>query len=413
MKHVLGFWSADNHKNENDRSVIVHGRIANGVNYVLDRSAEIPEDGEYVFFIQKEITGKKGNVIRFVKPEHVIVESPKKDLFDYRFSEYYNVITIIMTIGEDPNKETLFDHDLINYAMRCMRLLGFDWVPEDHSDEGRHKFINKLHDMIIDGSFNPFEFASEHMKLDDTKSYTKYVFPFEEQIPFDPKYDILYPVVIPSQRYSCASFRSNDIGRYMEPVDISTPEEYEKYKDSIHPDVTIKFEDGDKSKFGSPYSITIGFKLPEKGSIEYEKMLASANPSDFYIGKCWSSLRTFIEFPSVSNPEERHSLIVSTEFFPEILHDIMKRYKMTMTRKGPHELYVTCDDDYSICFDRAKKISLKPHDFQDIKFRNGVRGYFSAVDIFTKLKGKCINADMYKSGDTIENLRIVFVRKEK
>lgn len=409
MKHAIGFWFSDNHKNENDRSVTVHGRIS----YVLDRSAKIPEDGEYVFSIQKEITGKKGYVIRFVKPERMIAKGTRKDFFDYQFSEYYNIITTIMEIGEDARKETLYDYEQINYAMRCLRLLGFDWVPEDHSDEGRHLFISKLHDMIIDGSFNPFEFASAHMKLSDTATYTRCVFPFEEQIQFDPKYDILYPVVVPDQRYSCASFKSNDIGRHMEIVDISTPEEYEKYKDRLHPDVTIKFEDGEKDKFGSPYAITIGFKLPEKGSVDYEKMLASADPSDFYIGKCWSSLRTFIEIPSVSNPEERHGLIVSTEFFPEILHDIMKRYKMTMTRKEPNELYVTCDDDYSICFDRAKKISLKPHDFQDIKFKNGVRGYFSAVDIFTKLKGKCINADVYKSGDTIENLRIVFERKEK
>lgn len=413
MKHVIGFWFNDEHKHENDRSVSVQGRLTNGVSYVLDRSAKIPEDGEYVFSIQKEITGKKGDVIDFVKPERVIVKSSNRELLDYRFSNYYVTITSIMAIGEDPSKETLYDYELINYVMRYLRLHGFDWVPEEHSDEGRHQFISKMHDKIIDGSFNPFKFASEYMKLDDSRTFSRYVFPFEEKIPFDPKYDILYPVVVPDQRRSCVSFSSKDIGRYMDLIDISSPEEYEKYKSNIHPDVTIKFEDGEKDKFGSKYAITVGFKLPEKGSIGYEKMLASASPSDFYIGKCWSSLRTYIEIPSVSNPKDSHGLIVSVSFFPDILQDILDRYKMTITRKEANELYVTCDDDYRIFFNKATKISLKPHDFQDVKFKNGVRGYFPAIDIFTKLKGKCINADMYKSGDTIENLRIVFEKRSK
>lgn len=413
MKYVMGFWVEEDRESEKDRSIQTRETSINPALYVLDRSVNrLPDDGEYIFKIVKEIKGKGESKIRFVVPFREIVIGTRSELFDYKYGNLHEDMERIFRIGENPDFESIYDFERINFDMRVMRNLGYSWVPESHSDEARSQFIQKIHDMILSGELNPFKMY-ESVRDKIPNSHHKCETPFDKELPFDSKYDILKFSIVPTMKYTSVPFISKDIGGKMKLVCISRPEDLEKYKPYFDPDITVKIE---TEKFGGldvVSNIIAGYKFPEKGTSEYENMIRNADLSDVYIGSSWLILRARISVPSSTKPGVFHDMEVNDNFFDDVLKDIMEEYKLRRdTRKinGHTEKIVTCDMDYVVDFEGSSIMKKKPHDFISVKFKNGIVGRFTALELFTKMKGKCENASMRKSGDTLSNLSIVFER---
>lgn len=408
MKFIIGFWGNDERRYKGDRMISYDELpiyVDKKYTVILDREVHSLEDGEYIFQIKNTIRGKNGKDIHFVTPYKEIVKCPRLDISHYLYGEMHKFFKRAFMIYENPDFETAYDLERMNYAMRVLRSLGFDWVPKDHSDSGRSEFYHLIHDKILSGDLDMYKLYTDTVKEVDLPGRIRgKETPFDRRLQFDPEYDELIPVIVPDRKRYTVDLCSKDIGLRMMYVSISNPEEYEKYKEYIHPDVDIRFEtDG----------IVMGYKIPAKDSPEYKEMIQEARISEFYCGLESSHIQCHVLVPSTVDPSDKNILGVNFKFYPEILHDVMEHFHLRV-EKYPSGNMLLCDEDYEICdFRITKSFSAKPTDYIDVKFKNGIRGYFKAIDVIKKLKGKCTNATYTKFGDTLENLTIFFKKKKR
>lgn len=406
MRHVIGFWSPSSKEKSWDRS------IDESSHYILDKSANA-EEGEYVFDVINSIVNKKGETLYFITPHTLIVKGSRSWTGKYAYSELHRIMKRLFLLYEEPREENLYDRYETNYAMRILRSIGFDWVPEEHTKESRSQFISTIHDKILNGELNMNQLYLDTIKEVEYMNYdTDELTPFDKKLAFDPKYDRLIPEFIPNSESGCVEFISSDISSHMHHVVIYDESNYEKYKNYLHPDVELKIRSVIKNGRSTDI-FSVGYKLPDRNSDAYKKMIRGISISEIYLGSTWSRNDIQISVPSTQDPNQDHAMYVSEFFYPEVFKDILDEFHMRFDSRfaSPTDRYLTCDEDYRIMdvYEHGV-LQTTPHSMIHIKFANGGIGFFPAIDVISKLKGKCLNAVISKKGDRLENLTIEIKR---
>lgn len=412
MKHMIGYWGKDIKKFKDDRKIL-DKEIAFSQNkmesFVLDRNVKDLEAGEYIFQVKKTITSKNGCHVYFVIPYKDIIVGCMNTLHHYLYDSMHHIFKKIFLIYEEKKFETPFDHEDIHFAMRILRSMGYDWVPEEHTPKDDMEFCHAVHDKMLSGEFNMFSLYRSCVKDVDLSGLNGSILhgketPFCRPLPFDPKYDKLVPFPIPDRlKTDFQSFVSSDIGARMYPIQIANQRDLDQFKKYIHPDVIVKIH---------PDGIFAGYKIPEKGSTEYEKMISGAKVSDFYAGLKREKIFTHVNVPSSVDPSKEYIMGVSDNFYPDILQDVLDHFHLHK-EVSDDGITLNCDEDYEVTdFEVSKNFSIYPKDYVDIKFVNGIRGYYKAKDVLNTLKGNCVNAKIYRSDYNLGNVQIVFEKKE-
>lgn len=414
MTHVIGFWAPSAIKKEWDRTVYncTDYNFYEDSKYILDRSVKDLEEGEYIFDISNTIKNKKGDTVHFLVPHTAIVKGPRESLFGYLYSEYHFSIMRTFFITEESDKINSYDGYKTNFIMRVMRdELKYDWVPKEHTDESRKNFTTMLHDKMLNGEWNMYQTYLDTAEVVEDSSQNKVITPFDKDLPFNPEYDMLTPDFIPMHSSYSIHLSSTDIICHMKPVVISNPDDFEKYKPNIHPDVEIHMKPMMDEGI-QRYLITMGYKIPDKNSDAYQNMIQHADISTVFLGAKWARPNVQISVPSTVNPNVFNEMEVTPEYYTDVLNDILQNHHIYYRKVGDYYVLYS-DEDYKIMdFGRDKHFTVQPKNLISVRFKNGVKGTFSASEIATKkLKGRCLNATFTKSGDTLNSLTITFHKK--
>lgn len=401
MKYVVDFWSPSSKEKSWDRSLDEYP------SYIIDKSVNV-EEGEYVFDIVRTITTKKGEELHFIVPRTTIVQKSRDKVSKYAYSELHTILKRIFFIAENPREENLYDAYETHYAMRILRSIGYEWVPEEHTDGTRAEFISTIHGKILNGEFNMYQFYLDNLEEVEYMNYhTDEITPFDKKLPFDPKYDRLIPMFIPNSESEYVEFVSSDISSHMHKVVIYDESKYIKYKDYLHPDVDLRLRLVRKNSHPT-YIFSLGYKLPDKNSEAYKKMIHEINFYDLYLGCTHSRNEIQISVPSTQNPDRYNFMYVSKIFYPEIFQDVLDDHHMRFIVRPNVGKYLACDEDYRIIdvYDNGV-IQTEPQNMIHVKFENGAIGIFQVIELISELKGKCLNAVITKKGDNLKNPFIV------
>lgn len=365
----------------------------------VDKDCEYADikDGVYLF----KTTGFRIITRRGIKMDLQIVEPIKR--INAPEDDFWMPFYLKHTLSAYPySKNRIYDwiRDDIHLVMRIYEKHISEVSKFEHNPIGEEKFLDWLFNHLRDTKDSLFEMK---LFIDEYKQSNIWDGDVAGIMDFDPRYDKLYPMFIPSfsndKKYSTGmhhiELTSSDIRSKMKAIFIESDEDIEKYKPY--------FKDG-LNVVKSAYGYMAYYEMPERNSDEYWNILRNSD-----VAEGFSSFRINANAFGASS-----SITVTTPCGNQQIYydgtDVYSDYLNMIGVRVDRSIEVL-DDDFEIR--ETLNRELFPDSYVHIKYHNkyGIfNAEYKASQIF-RLKGKCLNANIRRVGSTIDSLRIIFERK--